>query len=589
MLRPAIYQDVVDQMQFGDSVLSNEILPHVRPTKSVRQLKADKQKDPTELNVNRSRYHTYHPRTALALGKGYEEHDLLDPKRSFLEFKPLQLDTGSPSAEAKLFYIRSYKGLMETSKVDVDVEASYLGFSGSGGYVLKKEASFSETSVTVILRAEADYGRWGVPSNAVMSAEAKALLDDSFRFAERYGDRFVEIDQRGATIAVLLQLYSIDRSKKEKLETEVTAGGDWGAFSASGSVKFESMMRKAAARDNLRIEARSTGGEGMSALGEALKAASLKREDAIATMKTAMAATLGTFNKSNASTMSYTTVSMERWGWSKFGKFPWSRAKYEAMRKLSEAFDQATDEIRILKDFRDQKGLHYNLAGADFIDADRQADIPDQISDLQAYVSKIEVAHRKLKNDPKYDAADAEVVPVSHVIEKWRDESFGLDVFYTISGFKEDGSRFGIEDASFAEFVVSVAPERRLQAIRSRVSDASNRYVIMLNIDGFGLRTSQTKMITNGKPLLSNRYPLDFPDAGYVGRAWSYDGPNSPKSVISSHKIWFAKNLPEGTNRVSNYILFRDRLNREHEILRYNAEIDIDRRGRISYARFDHT
>jgi hypothetical protein len=103
----------------------------------------------------------------LALGRGFDPADpAQDVKLPCISFSAIPLDAGAPSTRADMTYVRNADQLNTAMHVDAKIDAAYLGAKVGGGFSIDTSNSFSSDSITVILTAITDFGRWGLDKTA---------------------------------------------------------------------------------------------------------------------------------------------------------------------------------------------------------------------------------------------------------------------------------------------------------------------------------------------------------------------------------------------------------------------------------------
>ena len=180
----------------------------------------------------------YHENIALALGLGFDPRDVTQYKRPCISGTHVQLDAGAIKTALSVSYVRNLDQMNLSMKVDSKADASYLGFKGGARFAMDTSYAFSANSITAILTAETDFGRWGLDASAKLNDDAKALLTDGGKFAEVCGTRFVIAERRGASVSAVITLRSVCDEFKSSLESEFSGGGSWGVMSGSAQAKF---------------------------------------------------------------------------------------------------------------------------------------------------------------------------------------------------------------------------------------------------------------------------------------------------------------------------------------------------------------
>jgi hypothetical protein len=223
------------------------------------------------------------PGSALAIGEGF---DARQPRRVFLpciDYSGLWATTALDTKQApkpdtpyttsagfsfQSSEIESRKHLYEFVNISASVSGGYGFFSGSASFLSEDEFKFDEHSYHFAMRAVTEFGEFRL-INPKLNAQAKeALARSPAAFFERCGTEFVGQQTRGASIAVVYSVYSLDQSKRSRIEASLKAGFDSGASSAGGNAEYTKILAEAIQTGTLKIHVYGFGGEGMSALNE---------------------------------------------------------------------------------------------------------------------------------------------------------------------------------------------------------------------------------------------------------------------------------------------------------------------------------
>jgi hypothetical protein len=346
----------------------------------------------------------YHPRTALALGLGFDPADPTSPKRPAIIATKEELDAGAPGTHLAMTYVREWDQLNFAMKVDSKVDASFLAFKGNSNYQIDVSTAFQSNSITVVLTAESDFGRWGLSADAKLNEDAKKYLSNGREFARIFGSRYVVMERRGASVSAVITLSSVREEYKASFDAEFGASGGWGDLSAGAKTKFHAALSKASKEDRLTVQVGATGGIGLAALKETIEKLSIEKDATDAILK-ALASSLGGFNKTNASPVEYVVASMDYFGWDPTANDVWTDDKERKLRDLAAAYREAGVQLDFANTIENGTCPLNKVMEQKYVGWIRYK-VAIKNDYLLPYISKIEGAHKKCKTDP---TADCEV------------------------------------------------------------------------------------------------------------------------------------------------------------------------------------
>lgn len=433
-------------------------------------------------------FYKYCRQSSLALGRNFDPKDITQAKPACIIYTSEPLDAGSPGATIEATFVRNWRQLNSTIGLDIHFEARYLAAGGSLDYTFNSETDFTESSISVVIRASADYGRYAVKAGAQLTPEAFALRDNSAEFAKRYGTRYVAIERRGAHLAVMLTIRSLDESTKSTFTSEFKADGGWGKLSAKASVKFNDMLKIAAKQSRLQISATSTGGEGLSQLSKLLLG-STNSEDPLADMKSHISQTLDGFSKTNASPVEYTVSSMKDFFWDPDGVPSWDDPHEEGIQQLAADYRNALRDVEIIENYVKKRGDYYAL----FPDFFAYRGAIEQIKErVESYIGAVKDRHKACLSGFSFEACS---LPEG----RYANDNFGRKFFNEILqeraripaatievyAVKPDGTLSFLDTVKSAS-VFKFSPGKRLSLVKQFEPDASWFYA-MISIRGVSL------------------------------------------------------------------------------------------------------
>lgn len=358
--------------------------------------------------------YAYSDHSSLALGRGFNPKDVTaNPKASCILWTSEQLDPGPPSTNFNMLYVNDYDEMNFALGVDSKVDASYLGNS-AGGHT-KVDASFltKKNAITVILRANTNFGRWGIKAGATLTDQAKVWLGKPKVFEDRCGSRYVSIEGRGASVSALITLDSVSKDVKLAFESEMSGSGGWGPLSAKASLIFRTEAKSASRQDRLEVQVFATGGSGLGGLSDTVKSL-MKSDTGIEQATQALGTFLAQFNSTNAAVVYYRVSSMEDFGWDPAGIDPWTDLKEQKLRALAQEYRRVSYLLDIENHVID--GSHPLALVLDTTDIDW---IKQDIPRSQAYRDNLAKYHQtcKLNSSPIDPFCEFPFNRVSPVVE----------------------------------------------------------------------------------------------------------------------------------------------------------------------------
>ena len=280
----------------------------------------------------------YDPRSSLSLGRGFSPNDVTTPKfPSCISFVAEALDSGPPTTVVNLTYVSSSEQLESSLRVDSKISAQYLTASASGSFSYDTTSLAKRNAITVVFTARTNFGRWGLKASPTLSDEVKPIVGDSPKFEQKCGSRYVAIEERGASVSAVVTLLSVSQDDKASFNSEFSAGGGWGALSATAQLKFRDMAKKATNQDRISVQVVATGGSGFGDLSSSVKT-SLGGDTGLAAVADALQSFISKFEVSNAVATEYRVASMEDFGWDPSHSKLWTDDKEENLRELADAF-----------------------------------------------------------------------------------------------------------------------------------------------------------------------------------------------------------------------------------------------------------
>ena len=342
----------------------------------------------------------WYPKIVLGLGRGFNPADVLhDPKLPCIVAATESLDGGAPSTKLSVTYVKSMQGLEETAHVDAKASATAMGGSGSASYAVDAASAFNNTSISVLVSAETDYGRWGLKAPVLLTDAAKALLATPKEFERICGSRYVAVENRASSANVLITIESVSSSTKDAMDASISGGAQYGAMSATASARFSKELKTANKQSRINVRVFATGGAGQSSLANLAKAA-LSDDDTIKTIGEGLASFLSTFAATNAVPIGYQVASMNRLGWSPDSVGLWETEKEKKLRYITAQYNYMVNELALEQDYLNG-GRWRGVYGDELVLHTRI-----MVSEIQAYLDELKTAYHLCQTDPALSSCD---------------------------------------------------------------------------------------------------------------------------------------------------------------------------------------
>ncbi|RVG15440.1 hypothetical protein [Sinorhizobium meliloti] len=227
------------------------------------------------------------PGSSIFLGAGF---DPLNPQKAF----PLcvkssgECQTAAPGALAclsasndlaptplgintnfKVKQIQSKYEFFREVNIQASLSGSYGPFSGSGSFSSFSLDDIKEDSLTWMVTVKSSYGSFALV-DPKLNDDSKGLRP--LAMIGRCGSSYVSMIDRGVIAAAIFSVYNLDEKHRREIRASLSAGFSTGAFSADAKASFSDVMRTALQYGTMNINIYALGGDGATALAEAIRA-----------------------------------------------------------------------------------------------------------------------------------------------------------------------------------------------------------------------------------------------------------------------------------------------------------------------------
>jgi hypothetical protein len=250
-----------------------------------------------------SQVYYWHPSTILRIGACFDPRDLTDAKRSAIAYDATEdVDVpkgGSAAATFTSGVLTNTHDLLDTLKIDADMSAHYLMFSGGGHLHDYEKQHFSSDSLTWYLQAFCDYGR-SVVKSPRLTPEAQQLAAKPDEFRNAFGTHFVFQQRKAAMITVVFSVNHLSTETISSLNASVSAAASTPFAGGGFSASYQKALQEALKTSAISFSVYTRGGEGLSAL-----AGIAKNIDDLVEIRTQISKYISTMNSDNAPPVEY--------------------------------------------------------------------------------------------------------------------------------------------------------------------------------------------------------------------------------------------------------------------------------------------
>lgn len=263
---------------------------------------------------SRAAVYEYHPSSPFHIAGGFDPLKPFELTLPCVDYDSIvNIDTeGAVKTRFTLSLVKSREELYKHLQVSASLSAHYYFFGGGAGFELDEENSFHADSLTWIVKAGSDYGRY-LLKNPRLNPQAQGFLDrgEHDMFAKRCGSEAVLEERRGAMIASIFTLENLSSENKRRLSTSFKGGFDLGFFDISLSTEYKDFYKFATTMGKMKLDVYALGGTGVTAFKELVQA---KPYD-LQKVGSVLAEYTGSLTPQKAVPTEYMTASMERFGW----------------------------------------------------------------------------------------------------------------------------------------------------------------------------------------------------------------------------------------------------------------------------------
>lgn len=230
------------------------------------------------------RYYSYHPRSPLALGKGFSPARLEEPKPQCVKGTAPDPAPGAINTTYESYLVFDSQQLKEVLKLDARIDASYLSFSASASFNYKYSSMFSANSLTFVVQAESEYRpRHFLPPHELEGfvqaiVKSPGALTVAGAVYQACGTHIALVERRGASVAALLTITGMTQQERTEIAASLEGKGTAAVASGSVSVHWSREIEKASKSGRLDIRVLATGGGGIEKLS-GLVSATLGKPD----------------------------------------------------------------------------------------------------------------------------------------------------------------------------------------------------------------------------------------------------------------------------------------------------------------------
>lgn len=257
-------------------------------------------------------YH-YHPSTTLYLGSGFNPLHTDTAFGQCLTYDGVTKVDGTGAVETlySLSLVKSKKDLFNQLSISASMSAQSLFWSADGGIDYFSEHKFHSDSITWMVLAKSDYGRY-VLNNVQLTKEAQTLLDAKKHeeFARRCGTEFVNQQKKAVMAAAIFTVSNLSQENKSKLTAHFKGSYSEGFFNADVETKYKSFFSEAMLNSRMAVSVYAIGGAGITYFSSLVSNSGELRN-----IQKVVAEYVKTLDSDNAVPMQYLSGSMEIFGY----------------------------------------------------------------------------------------------------------------------------------------------------------------------------------------------------------------------------------------------------------------------------------
>jgi len=309
----------------------------------------------------------YHSQSVLAIGKTFAPNDITEPKFPCIEGEALSLDAGPPRTALTLSYARGFEDFASSTNSEVKGEANIKLITAKKDLHAKHSYLSSSDTMTVIVTASTDFGRWGLSPKAKLAAAAKAVLIDGKAFYDLCGSRYVAIERRGASASAAIIVSNVSNEVKDSITQDLIITAKAPTMGAKATAIFNQEIKRASKQDRLKIEVTGTGGVGLGNL-EAIVRGIGPQDNPLQAIGDGLSKFLQGFSKDNAAPYEYTVASLDHFGWSPQSIPKWTDYQELKLRQIADAIRRYIAELDGWDSYLN-RGVVYKMFGETIRDA----------------------------------------------------------------------------------------------------------------------------------------------------------------------------------------------------------------------------
>lgn len=303
----------------------------------------------------------YHTDSSLALGKTFSPEDITDVKFPCIESEYQSIDAGPPSTSLVMTFVENTSQLSQASKEEMKANLSLQKIKASASQTTTSSLLEDKTSITLVLTATTDFGRWSLTPSAKLAAAAQAALPDAMNFEKLCGSRYVAIERRGASAYAAITISNVSTNFKNAVTSNAKFGMGVPSLGAEASSLVNDEIRRAYKQNRLRTSANGNGGGGLGALRGVISGAGAKANP-ISEMASGLAEYVGSFTKDNAAPYAYTVASLKQFGWDPKEPTEWTVEQEKNLGTMREVIRSYARQIDGWQDYQSH-GIFYKLYG----------------------------------------------------------------------------------------------------------------------------------------------------------------------------------------------------------------------------------
>lgn len=302
----------------------------------------------------------------IVLGSGFDPANLKSNKLRAINYEEHWAGKAPNIAESAILYISDYETFTKVTKIDTNIDASYMQASVSSESSKSISESFTENNINILIHAYADYGVFGMKEGASLVPAAELLKNTNQQeFIKVYGSRFIIKEKRMNSISILITIRNVSKKFKSVVSSTFSAKVGYGGASVKAKQTINEEITKDSNSDRIELSAFTLGGEGLAGLKDIILPNLKNNSDAIEYINGLIKNSLTPFNEKNAIPYECSVADMRIFGLTEIAEIPWNYKRMQNMEKLKSIYSELSYHLSIYDKIKHRINPYYELLGGE--------------------------------------------------------------------------------------------------------------------------------------------------------------------------------------------------------------------------------